>query len=279
MADLHLWSDTAVQALTEATRGLCADAVVEVVDRIDSTNTELMRRGQSPQAAPTLLVAVSQTAGRGRMGRVWSAPTGHGLTFSWGMSLAAADWSGLSLAVGLSLAEALDPQGQWGLRLKWPNDLWWQSGPAARKLGGILIETQAAATSTPGLARRWCVVGVGLNLMPPPQTDWQVPPVGWCEITGEPLASAPAVLQRCVSALLPAMAAFERHGFAPLVERFAQRDALRGQAVVLSDGRQGRAMGVDAQGALLLQTDQGLQRVHSAEVSVRPQSLQGASHV
>ena len=63
------------------------------------------------------------------------------------------------------------------------------------------------------------------------------------------------------------------------MERFAQRDALRGQAVVLSDGRQGRAMGVDAQGALLLQTDQGLQRVHSAEVSVRPQSLQGASHV
>ncbi|NBX56053.1 MAG: biotin--[acetyl-CoA-carboxylase] ligase [Betaproteobacteria bacterium] len=277
MAEVRLWNDTAVQALTEATRGLCADAKVEVVDCIDSTNTELMRRGQGSLSAPILLVALSQSAGRGRMGREWLAPAGHGLTFSWGMPMAVSDWSGLSLAVGLSMAEALDPQGHWGLRLKWPNDLWWQPDQTARKLGGILIETQAAAASA--AARRWCVVGVGLNLLSPPTSDWQVPPVGWCEITGEPLACAPAVLQRCVTALLPAMSAFERHGFAPLVDQFALRDALRGLDVALSDGRQGRAMGVDAQGAMLLQTPQGLQRVHSADVSVRPQSLCGADHV
>ena len=279
MADLHLWNDTAVQALTEATRGLCADAVVEVVDRIDSTNTELMRRGQSPQAAPTLLVAVSQTAGRGRMGRVWSAPTGHGLTFSWGMSLAAADWSGLSLAVGLALADALDPDRQWGLRLKWPNDLCWLSAGAVRKLGGILIETQMAAASADTPARRWCVVGVGLNLRTPQINNPGLAPVGWSEVSGEPAPHGPDILQTCIAALVPALRAFELYGFKPLAERFAQRDALMGQTVTLSDGRVGTALGVDAQGALMVQTAQGLQAVHSAEVSVRPIDAQEATHV
>jgi BirA family biotin operon repressor/biotin-[acetyl-CoA-carboxylase] ligase len=82
-----------------------------------------------------------------------------------------------------------------------------------------------------------------------------------------------------MAALVPAMQAFESHGFAPLVERFAQRDALRGQTVVLSDGRSGTALGVDAQGALKVQTAQGLQSVHSAEVSVRPIAAQDAPHV
>ncbi len=78
---------------------------------------------------------------------------------------------------------------------------------------------------------------------------------------------------------MPALRAFELHGFAPLAERFAKRDALLGQAVVLSDGRQGTAMGVDAQGALMVKTAQGLQAVHSAEVSVRPTSAQEVTHV
>jgi BirA family biotin operon repressor/biotin-[acetyl-CoA-carboxylase] ligase len=279
MAALHVWNDKAVQALTLALRALCPQAGVEVVGSIDSTNAELMRRGQGAHSTPTLLVALSQTAGRGRMGRVWSAQPGQGLTFSWGMHLAPADWSGLSLAVGLALAQALDPQGQWGVRLKWPNDLWWQPGDTARKLGGILIETQMRLVSAPAPAQRWCVVGVGLNLVSPEMGELSVPPVGWCEITGAPASCAPEVLQLCMAALVPAMLAFERHGFAPLVDQFAQRDALRGQAVVLSDGRQGQAQGVNAQGALRLQTDQGVQWVSSAEVSVRPRSLQGASHV
>jgi BirA family biotin operon repressor/biotin-[acetyl-CoA-carboxylase] ligase len=79
--------------------------------------------------------------------------------------------------------------------------------------------------------------------------------------------------------LVPALRAFELHGFAPLAERFALRDALKGQTVTLSDGRVGTALGVDAQGALLVETAQGLQAVHSAEVSVRPSAIQGMAHV
>jgi BirA family biotin operon repressor/biotin-[acetyl-CoA-carboxylase] ligase len=123
------------------------------------------------------------------------------------------------------------------------------------------------------------VVGVGLNLRTPQINNPGLAPVGWSEVTGEPAPLGPDILQACMAALVPALRAFELHGFAPLAERFAKRDALLGQAVVLSDGRVGTALGVDAQGALLVQTAQGLQAVHSAEVSVRPISAQEATHV
>ena len=79
---------------------------IEVLPEIDSTNTELMRRARAGQTEPVLLVAETQTAGRGRLGRPWHGEVGHALTFSLGLMLKPADWSGLSLAVGLSLAAA-----------------------------------------------------------------------------------------------------------------------------------------------------------------------------
>lgn len=279
MSALPPWNDQAVQALTSHVRRLCPDAGVEVVGHIDSTNTELMRRGHGRDHPPTLLVALSQSAGRGRMGRAWLSQPGAGLTFSWGMHLAPTDWSGLSLAVGLALVEALDPVGQWGLKLKWPNDVCWQAARTTRKLGGILIETQLGAVPIDSPARRWCVVGVGLNMQTPDIDGAGLAPVGWREITGETTPPGPDLLQACMTTLVPAMHAFERHGFGPLAERFAQRDALRGQTVVLSDGRSGTAQGVDAQGALRVQTAQGLESVHSAEVSVRPIANQDDPHV
>ena len=76
---------------------------VEVLPEIDSTNTELMRRARAGQTEPVLLVAETQTAGRGRLGRPWHGDVGHALTFSLGLMLKPADWSGLSLAVGLEM--------------------------------------------------------------------------------------------------------------------------------------------------------------------------------
>jgi len=121
------------EAIWEQIWPLLPGFTVEVLPEIDSSNSELMRRARQGQTDPTLLVAESQTAGRGRMGRVWQSQPGDSLTFSLSLPFAPKDWSGLSLAVGLSLAESLHPD----IRLKWPNDLWWQE----RKLGGILIIT------------------------------------------------------------------------------------------------------------------------------------------
>jgi len=229
---------------------------VEILPQIDSTNSELMRRARAGRIEPTLLVAEQQTAGRGRLGRSWQSRAGDGLAFSLGLDLAPADWAGLSLAVGVAVADALHPD----IRLKWPNDLWLRD----RKLGGILIETAAAAGSAP----RHAVVGVGLNIAPREAQGLSTPPASLRELL--PDADAAGALLRIVPALVSTLQAFERYGFAPFQAQFQARDALAHRDVVLSDGTAGVAHGVSEQGALLVHTAAGMVAVTSAEVSVRP---------
>ena len=245
---------------------------IEVLPEIDSTNTELMRRARAGQTEPVLLVAETQTAGRGRLGRPWHGEVGHALTFSLGLMLKPADWSGLSLAVGLSLARSLDPQGALGVRLKWPNDLWVQRPHTPTgwgKLAGILIETAMPAGldhhSDPG---RYCVVGIGINIAPPVADGLSTAPIGLQDLQAG--ITAPEALMQVAEPLLATLQAFERTGFAPLQNAFNARDALHNLPVTLSDGRQGIARGVDTTGALLVDTEQGQETVSSSEVSVRP---------
>jgi BirA family biotin operon repressor/biotin-[acetyl-CoA-carboxylase] ligase len=232
-----------------------AKAGREILPEIDSTNTELMRRARAGQAEPVLLVAETQTAGRGRLGRGWHSAPGASLTFSLGLPLAPADWSGLSLAVGVSLAGSLHP----AIGLKWPNDLWWEQ----RKLAGILIETAAIGS------QRHAVIGIGVNIAPPPtQEGLATPAAALQELL--PGIDAPGALLKIAEPLVRALVAFEQTGFSPFAARFQVRDVLEGREVVLSDGQQGTARGVDETGALLVHTAAGLQRVTSSEVSVRP---------
>lgn len=244
---------------------------VEVLPQIDSTNTELMRRARAGQHDPVLLVAEAQTAGRGRLGRPWHGQAGEALTFSLGLPLLPQDWSGLSLAVGLSLVQSLDPDGAFGLRLKWPNDVWVaQSGTPSGwgKLAGVLIETALTAQVAPDHPR-YCVVGVGINIAPPQASGLSTEPLGLQQLS--PQATAPNTLAQVALPLLKTLLAFERDGFAPLQPRFNVFDALRDRAVTLSDGRTGTARGVDVDGALCVETAQGRERITSDEVSVRPQ--------
>lgn len=274
------------EALWEAVAPLLPGFTVEVLPSIDSTNSELMRRARAGQAEPVLLVAESQTAGRGRLGREWRSSPGDSLTFSLGLPLAPQDWSGLSLAVGVAVAEALQavlpdaaaPVPRIGL--KWPNDLW-LSGD--RKLGGILIETanlvgQGAHDGRYGdahQATRYAVVGVGLNVRPRDGAGLSTPPGCLQEL--DAALDAPTALLRAVPALVGMLQKFERQGFAPVQPRFAARDVLRGRPVTLSDGRSGTALGVDASGALQVRTSEGVEPVISAEISVRPQPFTPSS--
>jgi BirA family transcriptional regulator, biotin operon repressor / biotin---[acetyl-CoA-carboxylase] ligase len=265
---------------------------VEVVETSASTNSDLLERarlvapargdaGSSRTASagrrhadtqPCLLVAEHQRAGRGRMGRVWQSAPGTSLTFSIALPLAPRDWSGLSLAVGVALAEALQAQARLAsprIALKWPNDLWLLAGPASggRKIGGVLIETLAAG------ARRMAVIGVGINIapvaaqLPAGQTDR----VG-CLREIDPEATAPGTLARIAAPLVQALKTFERDGFAAFGARFAALDALRDAAIVTGDASaaQGTARGVDGQGGLRVETADGLRTIHGGEVSVRP---------
>lgn len=242
-------------------------ATVEVCARIDSTNTELMRRARAGAAMPVLLVAEQQSAGRGRLGRPWQggAP-GATLSFSLGLPLAPRDWSGLSLAVGLAVAEALHP----AIGLKWPNDLWLLDAPGqGRKLGGVLIETVAVGE------RRMAVIGVGLNVRPPmpAQLPAQELASGYaCAQELRPGINPPEAL-RCVAApLAGALKRFERDGLAPFVDAYRRRDLLLGQSVRTTDADapEGIAEGIDAQGALLVRARGGVFTLVGGEVSVRP---------
>ena len=270
------------EAVWEAVAPLLPGFTVEVLPSIDSTNTELMRRARAGQTEPTLLVAEQQTAGRGRLGRVWQSDVGASLMLSLGLPMAPRDWSGLSLAVGVSVAESLQPTlpplepGQPPrIGLKWPNDLW-LSGD--RKLGGILVETASfvapqAAHPAPahGTATRYVVVGIGINVLPRSGEGMSMPPGSLQDV--EPGLDAPAALLRIVPPLVAMLQGFEACGFAPVQPRFAARDVLQGRPVTLSDGQTGTAHGVAEDGALLVHTAQGMQAVTSAEISVRPAVL------
>ncbi len=259
------------EAIWQAVAPRLPGFTVEVLPEIGSSNTELMRRGRAGQTDPTLLVAERQTAGRGRLGRQWHSAPGSSLTFSLGLLLHPADWGGLSLAVGASLADSLARASGADIRLKWPNDLWLLGG----KLAGVLVETAGAG---PAREARYVVVGVGINVRAP-EAGWTPPPSpgqamaaqapAWLQTAAEKM-DAPSALLAVAAALVADVQRFEQQGFAAFAPRFAARDALAGRAVQLSDGRQGLACGVSASGALQLQRDGRVEEVISADVSVRP---------
>ena len=114
---------------------------------------------------------------------------------------------------------------------------------------------------------RYTVIGVGLNIATPSADGLAHAPAGWAQ--AQPDARAPEVLAQVAAPLLRDVQVFADRGFAPLQAAFGQRDALRGQAVQLSDGRHGQALGVDAQGGLRVQVAGELHTITSAEVSVR----------
>lgn len=247
----------------EAARRWLPGLGLERREEVDSTNSELMRRARAGALAPTVLVARCQTAGRGRLGRSWSSQPGASLTFSLGTMLAPTDWSGLSLAIGVALAEALDE----AVRVKWPNDLWVED----RKLAGILVET---AGSDLREKTRAVVVGVGLNVAPSASGG---DPAAAClqELEGD--ATPDDALLCMLEPLARALRQFDRHGFAPFAARFAARDALSGRSVAVQEqdrvALEGSACGVDGAGALLVHTSSGMKAVTTHEVRVRPVPL------
>lgn len=233
---------------------------VDVLPECDSTNALLLARGEAGAPGGTVIVAHRQTAGRGRRGRQWHSAPGDGLTFSllWRFPSACA-MEGLSLAVGVAVAAALEDAGIGGLALKWPNDLLKDGG----KLGGILVELVPSV--------RWAtVIGIGLNRRLP---DDMPADVREKAAAMGPHPAADRLLGLVLGRLLHAMERFARSGFPAFREEWLRRNAHAGAAVrVLSDFEpplEGRFAGVDAGGALLLDCADGPRRVISGEVSLR----------
>lgn len=240
----------------------------QVRHALDSTNDHLLGLARSGAPHKSLVTAEWQSQGRGRRGRTWLAGLGGGLMFSllWRFNRGSSAMSGLSLVVGLGLAQVLH---EWGLRqarVKWPNDILINEA----KLAGVLIELVGDM-----LGPCAAVIGVGMNVLGGESISERVAQ----PVTDLHAHLAPdrldrnGLLRALVERLNGLLEDFDRAGFAPFRAQWEALHAHQNQTVQIHHGHaqciDGRALGVDETGALLLDTGHGLQRIHSGEVSLR----------
>jgi len=240
---------------------------VDALPVCDSTSSLLMARAEAGAPSGSVLVCESQTAGRGRRGRTWIAPDGGSLAFSllWRFPPGAPPPMGLSLALGVAVARALEELGVKGVALKWPNDVLMGD----RKLAGILVEL------APVRHRAMAVVlGIGLNLALPADFP-DGPDIRACDLASALPDSPPrvVVLAALLRHLVRVLDAFQEGGFPALRPDWLARHAHQDRPVRLLDEHapalEGICRGVDEDGALLLATDKGLSRILAGEVSLR----------
>ncbi|MHB1245285.1 MAG: biotin--[acetyl-CoA-carboxylase] ligase [Sulfuriferula sp.] len=230
---------------------------IQVAEHLDSTNTELMRAAANGAPHRSCLVAEMQLAGRGRRGRVWQSVLGGSLACSvlWRFDAGVAALSGLSLAVGVALLRTLRQFGADTVQLKWPNDLLWHY----RKLGGILIEVQGDV-----MGPSFAVIGIGINLQLSgavrAEIDQSVTDLN--EICGTQI-DRNLLLAALLIHLDNVMQDFEQSGLTRLRTEWLAAHAYQDKPVrvLLANGKDqlGTAIGVSADGALLLQTPSGQQ--------------------
>ena len=247
---------------------------LSIVDTCASTNSEILQLPATAPGVARLLCAELQTAGRGRRGRAWQSGLGTSLTFSvlrqFDSGLAAL--SGLSLAVGLAVAQALEELGARDAALKWPNDVLLKRDTGHAKLGGILIELSGDA-----LGPTQAVIGIGLNVRLPEAARVIPPTPGALPIADLAEAGLEVARNRLLAALLRQLQGvldrFDREGFAALRGAWNKRHAYQGcEVLILNDGRLDRSgvvEGVDAGGTLRLITTTGIETVVSGDVSLR----------
>jgi BirA family biotin operon repressor/biotin-[acetyl-CoA-carboxylase] ligase len=245
---------------------------LDTVWTVGSTNTVLLERANPPVGSSEALLAEYQTAGRGRRGRNWVAPPGGSicLSLSWMFGEVPRDLGALGLVVGVCALRALSHLGVDRVRLKWPNDLLVED----RKLGGILIELRAES-SGPACV----VIGIGLNVALGASLLGKVATMGLAPIdlatAGLKERARNAVAAGLLSSFVQGLLEFERDGLKPFVREWMEADALRGRPVTVTGAEtsaKGVARGIDLDGALLVETPQGLLRFISGDVSVRAES-------
>ncbi len=246
---------------------------VDLIDRVpsfkvllsvDSTNTyvsKLMSEGSPRPGDYVMVFAEHQIGGRGRRGRAWQSPFGKNLYFSLGFRFPGdvSALSGLSLVVGISLAQALRDLGVVGAGVKWPNDVLING----RKVAGILIELAGEISSDCQV-----VVGVGLNVHMDESADIDQP---WTSISREGLRiTKKQVAEQLVRTVTSDIDVFLKMGFSAFIERWNEVDCLVGKSIAINAGESfGIAQGVNDRGELFVETQEGVLSVNAGEVSVR----------
>lgn len=253
------------ERISEQMQAASALSSLEVAWSLDSTNSELLRR-KAPERGTEVLLAEQQTGGRGRRGRQWASPIASNLYLSLSRQFSGglARLGGLSLVVGVAVAEALRQNGYATVGVKWPNDLLAHD----RKLGGILVE---GGGEHGGPVR--AVIGIGVNVRMPASGATGIDQA-WTDLAalGDAIPSRNVLAACLLDALLPALEQFDRDGLAPFLARYAALDVLAGRAVTVHGphgDEDGVADGIGDDGALRVKMEQTIRHVHAGEVSVR----------
>ncbi|MET0025597.1 MAG: bifunctional biotin--[acetyl-CoA-carboxylase] ligase/biotin operon repressor BirA [Sedimenticola sp.] len=242
---------------------------LEIHDQIDSTNSYLMeKQAEKDSASGHVCIAEQQTSGRGRRGREWVSPYGSNiyLSIGWHYGLGLADLSGLSLAAGIAVARSLEAVGIEEVGLKWPNDVLWQD----RKLAGLLLEVSGEHT---GPSR--VVMGLGLNTRMSEVQGKEIdqPWIDLASLPGGSGVSRNRLISTLLENLLSTLSRFEYDGLDPEIEEWRRLDLYHGKPVALQMGKrriEGVHKGIDAAGALLLESEGQTRPYHGGEVSLRP---------
>ncbi|RNM01589.1 bifunctional biotin--[acetyl-CoA-carboxylase] ligase/biotin operon repressor BirA [Dickeya undicola] len=237
---------------------------IAVLPVIDSTNQYLLDRLDSVSSGD-VCIAEYQQAGRGRRGRKWFSPFGSNLYLSlyWRLDQGPAAAVGVSLVIGIIMAEVLHHLGAEGVRVKWPNDLYLND----KKLAGILVELNGRTGDAAHL-----VIGAGINLRMNSSgstvidQDWINLQEAGIDIDRNLLAV------KLVTELRVALAIYEQQGLAPFISRWRNLDNFYNREVRLIVGNReikGINKGIDNQGALLLEQNGDIQSYIGGEISLR----------
>ncbi len=258
-------ADAILTGLSPTTRAWLAQ--LDTFLEIDSTNTWLRQQALDGAPSGSVCLAEMQHGGRGRRNRPWISPFAANLYLSllWRSDAGAAGLGGLSLVVGVALLRSLHGFGIDSAGLKWPNDVLVDGA----KLAGILIDV-AGESSGPCSV----IVGVGMNVSMPAASATAIdqPWIDLCRLTGRQRFPRNRLAASVLDCSVSAIAEFEQSGLEPFLAEWRQYDLVDGREVSLelpNERIQGRACGVDAAGALLVETSKGYRRFASGEVSLR----------
>ncbi|MBV7407324.1 bifunctional biotin--[acetyl-CoA-carboxylase] ligase/biotin operon repressor BirA [Enterobacter sp. ENT03] len=245
-------------------KGQLTEGTIAVLPVIDSTNQYLLDRMDTLHSGDAC-IAEYQQAGRGRRGRKWFSPFGANLYLSmyWRLEQGPAAAMGLSLVIGIVMAEVLQTLGAQKVRVKWPNDLYLQD----RKLAGILVEL----TGKTGDAAQ-IVIGAGINLAMR-KVEADIINQGWINLQEAGIAvDRNQLAVRLIIELRKALRLFEQEGLSPYLTRWKKLDNFIDRPVKLIIGDKeifGISRGIDAQGALLLEQDGIIKPWVGGEISLR----------
>lgn len=254
-----------LQLLDESILKASLNTPVELIPIIDSTNQYLLDRVNELESG-SVCIAEYQAKGRGRRGREWVSPFGSNLYMSmfWRLDAGMAAAMGLSLVVGVAIVEALEKLGLNGVKLKWPNDLYYQD----RKLAGILVEMSGQAGGAANL-----VIGMGMNLMMSDQTEGITQPwASLTEVADKEHIDRNQLAITMINTLNSALSDYEIYGMSGFVERWNRLDNFLGRPIKLIMGPReitGIAKGINEQGAVLLETENGVESFIGGEISLR----------